>query len=72
MAVITVLAGSLLGLAAALIALIWLNVGWLAALAIWSLGGVAMMALLLALAQVPRKRPEPEIAAETTSTPDFS
>lgn len=57
MAVVSMIAGGLLGFLSALFSLVALNVTWLTALGLWSGIGCAVAIFLLAYAMLPRRKP---------------
>lgn len=65
MAGIAVIFGGTAGFVSALLALILFNASWLFALALWSMGGIAIAATLLSLALTLRTG-APEFAQEHT------
>lgn len=56
MAVVSVLAGGMLGFFSAVFSLVALNVSWLTALGLWSGIGCAAATALLACAMLPRRQ----------------
>ncbi len=72
MAIISMLCGSVLGMFSALTSLIFLDVSWLAALGIWSVGGAVMSLGLLAMALTPAQAPGADGARQTAPAPDFT
>lgn len=61
MAVVSVLAGGMLGFFSAVFGLVALNVSWLTALGLWSGIACAVAAALLGYAMLPRRKPtEPQ------------
>ncbi len=63
MAAVALMFGGTAGFISALTALILFNASWIFALALWSLGGIAIAALLVALAMTLRAS-EPHFDAE--------
>ncbi|TXI02081.1 MAG: hypothetical protein E6Q73_06265 [Pseudorhodobacter sp.] len=63
MAAIATILGGTTGFLTALVALVLFNASWLVALALWSLGGIAVALLLVALAMTAGRR-HPELVAE--------
>lgn len=63
MATVAMIFGGTAGFVSALVALILFNASWLVALALWSVGGVAIALLLVALAMT-AGRHHPELVAE--------
>ncbi|MEO5615536.1 MAG: hypothetical protein ABIR04_11545 [Cypionkella sp.] len=63
MAVVSMIAGGMLGFFSAVFSLVALNVSWMTALGLWSGIGCAVAALLLGCAMWPRRK-----AAERTRT----
>ena len=63
MAAIATILGGTTGFLSALVALVLFNASWLVALALWSLGGIAVALLLVALAMT-AGRHHPELIAE--------
>lgn len=64
MAAVAVIFGGMTGFVSALIALFLFNASWLTALALWSLGGIAVAVVLIALAMASRQ-PKAAFVAET-------
>lgn len=56
MAVVSMIAGGMLGLFSAVFGLVALNVSWMTALGLWSGIGCAVAALLLGYAMWPRRK----------------
>ena len=63
MAAIATILGGTTGFLSALVALILFNASWLVALALWSMGGIAVALILVALAMTAGRR-EPELVSE--------
>ena len=63
MAAVALISGGTAGFISALTALILFHVSWVFAFALWSLGGIAVAALLVALAMTLRAS-EPQFDAE--------
>ncbi len=63
MAAVVLIFGGTAGFISALTALVLFNASWVFALALWSLGGVAIAAMLVALAMALRA-PEPQFDPE--------
>ena len=63
MAAVALIFGGTAGFISALTALILFNVSWVFAFALWSLGGIAVAALLVALA-ITLRASEPQFDAE--------
>lgn len=57
MAAMAVILGGVVGFVSALVSLIVFNASWLTALALWSLGGVALALVLIMVAAGPRRAP---------------
>lgn len=62
MATVAVIFGGMAGFVAALAALLLFNASWLVALALWSLGGLAVTGLLATLAMTGRQTQEDLVA----------
>ena len=63
MAAIATILGGTTGFLSALVALVLFNASWLFALALWSLGGIAVALLLVAMA-MPAGRPAKDLQTE--------
>jgi len=55
MAVLSVLSGGVMGLFSAILALVLLNISWLAAIGLWTGVGTLAACVILGIAMVPRK-----------------
>ena len=56
MAIVSMIAGGMLGFVSALFSLVALNVSWMTALGLWSGIGCAVAALMLGYAMLPRRK----------------
>ena len=72
MAIVSLICGGILGAISALTSLILLDVSWIAALGIWSVGGALMSLGLLAMAMAPQRAPGVRMARQTSVAPDFT
>ena len=64
MAVVSMLMGGCLGFFSALFGLVVLNIGWIAALGLWSGVGTLASAAVLAFALLPRRPAQPRMVAD--------
>lgn len=65
MAVLSILAGGATGFLFAVFALIFLQVGWLAALGVWSLGGMGTASAIMVAALLPTQASRARLLQET-------
>lgn len=65
MAAVSVLAGGVTGFLFAVFALFFLQVGWLAALGVWSFGGMGAASAILAASLMPRQAARAVLSQET-------
>lgn len=65
MAVFSILAGGVTGFLFAVFALCFLQFGWLAALGVWSLGGMGTASALLAASLLPLPGARAQLSQET-------
>ncbi|MCF8511043.1 MAG: hypothetical protein K9G43_06330 [Rhodobacteraceae bacterium] len=63
MATVAVIFGGMAGFFSALVAFFLFNASWLIALGMWSLGGIGLALVLIALSSTPRQA-GPDMAAE--------